>query len=81
MSSPWNRIRPVSYKHLDRPTAIPGEALYSGLKARGVLVRHFNKPRIAEYVRITIGTPEQMEALYAAIEDILKGGAPCAKQP
>lgn len=64
-----------------RHPAIPGEALYSGLKARGVLVRHFNKPRIAEYVRITIGTPEQMEALYAAIEDILKGGAPCAKQP
>lgn len=64
-----------------RHPAIPGEALYSALKARGVLVRHFNKPRIAEYVRITIGTPEQMEALYAAIEDILKGGAPCAKQP
>ncbi len=60
---------------------MPGAALYQGLKARGVLVRHFGKPRIADYVRITIGTPEQMETLFTAIEDILKGGAPCATQP
>lgn len=61
--------------------AISGEALYRGLKARGVLVRHFEKPRIADYVRITIGTPEQMDALFTAVEDILKGDAPCAAQP
>ena len=47
-----------------------GEALYLGLKQRGVLVRHFTKPRIAEYNRITIGTREQMDALLAAIDDI-----------
>ncbi len=64
-----------------RHPAVPGAALYQGLKARGVLVRHFGKPRIADYVRITIGTPEQMETLFTAIEDILKGGAPCATQP
>jgi len=60
--------------------AVSGETLYSTLKAQGVLVRHFKKPRISEYVRITIGTPEQMEVLFAAIEDILKGDAACAPQ-
>lgn len=60
--------------------AVSGETLYSALKAQGVLVRHFKKPRISEYVRITIGTPEQMEVLFAAIEDILKGDAACAPQ-
>ena len=60
--------------------AVSGETLYSALKLRGVLVRHFKKPRISEYVRITIGTPEQMEVLFAAIEDILKGDTACAPQ-
>ena len=46
-----------------------------------MLVRHFEKPRIADYVRITIGMPEQMDALFTAVEDILKGDAPCAAQP
>ena len=52
--------------------AISGEALYLALKERGILIRHFNKPRIADYNRITVGTKEQMETLVAAIETILK---------
>ncbi len=51
--------------------AIPGERLYLMLKARGVLVRHFSKGRIADYIRVTIGTPEQMETFLAAAEAIL----------
>ena len=47
-----------------------GETLYRDLKARGVLVRHFDKPRIANYNRITIGTRAQMDALLAAIDAI-----------
>jgi len=42
---------------------VSGYELYSALKARGILVRHFSKPRIADYVRITIGTDEQMDRL------------------
>lgn len=53
--------------------AIGGEALYQQLKARGVLVRHFNKPRIAPFVRITIGTMEQMQILIRTIQTILEG--------
>lgn len=52
---------------------IGGQALYEQLKARGVLVRHFTKPRIAEYNRITIGTMEQMHILVDTIERILEG--------
>ena len=51
---------------------ISGEALYRELKARGVLVRHFDKPRIREYNRITIGTRGQMDIFLAATERIVK---------
>jgi len=50
---------------------ISGHDLYATLKERGILIRHFNKPRISDYVRITIGTPEQMDALIDAITIIL----------
>jgi len=48
-----------------------GEALAKGLRERAVLVRHFAEPRISDFLRITIGTPEQCDALIAALEDIL----------
>lgn len=51
--------------------AIGGEALYRELKARGILVRHFSKERIKEYIRITIGTAAQMEALFGTLREIL----------
>ena len=56
-----------------RTDRMEGGALYRALKARGVLVRHFDAPRISDYNRITIGTPEQMDALIGAITAILEG--------
>lgn len=49
-----------------------GGELYLELKKRGVLVRHFDAPRIAEHLRITIGTPEQMRVLMQKLDEILE---------
>jgi histidinol-phosphate aminotransferase len=38
------------------------------LRQRGVIVRHFSKPRIDNFLRITIGTPEQNRALLDALD-------------
>lgn len=47
-----------------------GEVLAKGLREQGIIVRHFNKPRISEFLRITIGTVEQNEALIAGLETL-----------
>lgn len=51
---------------------IGGKELYELLKAEGILIRHFNKPRISDYVRITIGSAEDMEVLTKTIAKILE---------
>jgi histidinol-phosphate aminotransferase len=51
---------------------LDGGDLYRKLKDRGILIRHFSDPRIAQYNRITIGTAEDMDAFVAAVADILK---------
>jgi histidinol-phosphate aminotransferase len=48
----------------------PGEVLAKGLREQGIIVRHFNKPRISEFLRITIGTVEQNDALIARLESL-----------
>lgn len=47
-----------------------GEELYAKLKEHGILVRHFNNPRIVDYIRITVGTREQIDVLLGAIGKI-----------
>ena len=48
-----------------------GEKLYQALRERGVIVRHFRSPRIADFLRITIGTDEQSTELISALHEIL----------
>ncbi|MBR2722587.1 MAG: histidinol-phosphate transaminase [Clostridia bacterium] len=55
-------------KHPD----VDGEALYLGLKERGILVRHFSTPSIKDYNRITVGTREQMQAFLNGVRKILE---------
>lgn len=50
---------------------LPGGELYRRLKDRGVLVRHFDAPRLADWLRITIGSPEQMQGLLKALDAVL----------
>lgn len=49
---------------------ISGKDLYLKLKDKGILVRHFDKDRIRDYNRITIGTRGEMDALLSAIKEI-----------
>ena len=55
-----------------RTDRMEGGELYLKLKAKGILVRHFDKERIKDYLRITIGTKEQMTALINTLETIFK---------
>ena len=48
---------------------VPAEEIFKALKENGIYVRHWNKPRISNHLRITIGTDEQMDKLI----DFLRG--------
>ena len=51
---------------------VSGGELYAKLKARGILVRFFDTDRLRPYVRITVGTRQEMETLLTAAGEILK---------
>lgn len=52
-----------------RHPAHPGATLAQALRERAIIVRHFAKPaRISDFLRITVGTPEQCAALIAALK-------------
>ena len=51
---------------------VEARIIFEELKQRGIYVRYFNKPRIDNCLRITIGTDEEMGALMEALKDILE---------
>ena len=55
-----------------KSSEISGKELYLKLRGNGILVRHFDKPIISDYNRITIGTKEQMETFIKAVKKILE---------
>jgi histidinol-phosphate aminotransferase len=60
-----------------RHSAREGAALAAALRRQAVIVRHFSAPRISDYLRISVGTDGQIEALLSALSDIL-GREPAA---
>lgn len=54
-----------------RHASCAGAELAAQLRARGIIVRHFDKPRISDFVRITVGRPEQHALLLAAVRAIV----------
>ncbi len=54
-----------------KPSKSCASELYELLKEKGILIRYFRKPRIDSYLRISIGTDEEMEQLLIAFEEIL----------
>ena len=59
-----------------RHPAHQGAALAASLRQQAVIVRHFSAPRIADYLRITVGTDEQTERLLSALSEILSSAEP-----
>jgi histidinol-phosphate aminotransferase len=55
---------------LASPQWLTAAELYSELKERKVLVRYFKHPRIADYVRISIGTDAEIDRLLSAINEV-----------
>jgi histidinol-phosphate aminotransferase len=54
------------------PEGFEAVKIFEELKKRDIYVRHFNKERIRDYLRITIGTDEEMEILMDALKEIMK---------
>lgn len=54
-----------------KPTGIPAGELYTRLKENNILVRYFDKPRINEYLRVTIGTDAEMQMFIGKISQII----------
>ena len=54
-----------------RHGAYLGADLTRSLREQNVIIRHFNKPRIDEFLRITVGTPEQNQQLIAALTELV----------
>ena len=51
--------------------SVPAKELFQMLREKHIFVRYFDRPRIDNYLRITIGTKEEMEILLAALRTYL----------
>ena len=49
--------------------SIPGAKIFDDLRNVGIYVRHFDAPRIDDYLRISIGTDEQMDELFKFLKE------------
>lgn len=75
----WNRLNAMGFEVAPskanflfvRHPDIPGKRLFDGLRERGILVRRWDLPRIGDYLRISIGTDQDMDALCQAFQAIL----------
>ena len=49
-----------------------GKEIYLGLKKKGVLIRHFDTPRLCQYNRITVGSKAEMEIFLKKLNEVLE---------
>lgn len=56
---------------LAKHSAMPAETIFKRLRDNNIIVRYFSLPRINDYIRISIGTDEQMATLISALKSIL----------
>lgn len=65
----WEYIPSKTNFVLVRNPSVGGEEVYRRIKEEGILVRHFSTKGIEDYVRITIGTKEQMDSLKSILKN------------
>ncbi len=53
---------------------IPAKEIFNALKEKDIFVRYWDKPRIGNYLRITIGTPEEMDILMENLKGMVEHG-------
>lgn len=74
------RLRSLGFRFPDSRTnfffaeheRVPARQLFEDLRKAGILVRYFDRPRVNNRLRITVGTPEQMDRLCQFLEEYLK---------
>ncbi len=69
-ASGWEVLPSMTNFVFTRKKGLEGRAVYEALKANGILVRHFNIPGITDFVRISIGTPEDMLRLAGIMKGV-----------
>jgi len=52
--------------------SVPAEQIFQALREADIYVRHWNRPRISNYLRITVGTDMQMDRLMAYLKEYLE---------
>jgi histidinol-phosphate aminotransferase len=52
-------------------SGINGAGLFSALREKGILVRHFDKERISDFLRVTMGTDDDMDVFLGACGEII----------
>lgn len=52
-------------------SSMSASEIFSELKKRNIYVRYWNKPIICNYLRISVGTDEEMDRLFEALEEII----------
>ena len=50
---------------------VDANQLFRGLRDKGILVRYFNAPRIDQYLRVSIGTDEEMDCFLDALKELV----------
>ncbi len=53
-----------------RSERLSGEEIFQALREHGILVRHWNSPKICQWLRVSIGTEEDMEVFLQALDQI-----------
>ena len=53
-----------------RPTKLPAKAVFDALNKRNILVRYWSREPIDEWLRISIGTPQDMAKMFTALDEL-----------